>query len=376
MIDDDLIEGDGETGDGVESAPNGGAQQAGLETVNVEGVACISCGADTFGVFCPNCGQKNDDLRRSLFLLGRDFIEDTFAFDSRMWRTLGLLAVAPGVVPTNYAHGRRSKYTPPVRLFLVVSFLFFLILTLTQTLIAAIEVRQADESVVAGIILDKEDFEPSATVNVDIGDEGIDCEMGMSLEFFVKASSLNTNSETVDTCLASLRQAATEDIETSLRAENEEDAMTAEEAEEAVAMFDRVAAGASEAVKNPKAFNAAFNNWLPRIMFLMTPVLALVMGVFIRGKDALFFDHMVLSLYSHAVGFAVVGIAIVGGQLGVPMVGLIATIGLFVYFILTIKRAYKRGWIKTVYTSVMVSFIYMIILLVVVLTIATRIVIN
>ncbi len=56
-------------------------------------------------------------------MLARDFIEDTFAFDSRMWRTLGLLASSPGVVPTNYSHGCRARYTPPVRLFLVVSFL-------------------------------------------------------------------------------------------------------------------------------------------------------------------------------------------------------------------------------------------------------------
>ena len=53
----------------------------------------------------------------------------------------------------------------------------------------------------------------------------------------------------------------------------------------------------------------------------MTPITALLMGVFIRGRDALFFDHMVMALYGHAVAFAVVGAAILLTQLGVPMVG-------------------------------------------------------
>ncbi len=114
---------DGEAGEGSPDVSPAVVESAEAAAGELS-LACLSCGAASVAVFCANCGQKNDDLRRSIFLLARDFVEDTFSFDSRMWRTLGALVVAPGVVATNYAHGKRSRYTPPVRLFLVVSFIF------------------------------------------------------------------------------------------------------------------------------------------------------------------------------------------------------------------------------------------------------------
>ncbi|MCK5749731.1 MAG: hypothetical protein KAH44_26180, partial [Oricola sp.] len=69
------------------------------EAVLAAGVLCLACGGAISGPYCASCGQKNDDLRRSSFVLAKDFFKDTFGFDSRMWRTLGLLAASPGRVP-------------------------------------------------------------------------------------------------------------------------------------------------------------------------------------------------------------------------------------------------------------------------------------
>lgn len=46
-------------------------------------IGCLSCAAQIVGPYCANCGQKNDDMRRSLFVLFKDFVADTFSFDSR-----------------------------------------------------------------------------------------------------------------------------------------------------------------------------------------------------------------------------------------------------------------------------------------------------
>lgn len=382
MGDEDLLDGDGETGEPVSPS-----EIEATDDPSLIPQACLSCGNDTIGVFCANCGQKNDDLRRSLFLLARDFIEDTFAFDSRMWRTLGLLAVAPGIVPSQYAHGRRSRHTPPVRLFLVVSFLFFLILSLTQTLFVAVNVSKPIE-----LNIDVPDIasEGAVSVQLDIVPDDIegvpdkalaalsdDCLINVNLRFFVRARDIDeAGIARWEECADEIRTLVDDSASEAL-AEGADPAEVSERFaldEEETIQLDKVFSGASRAIADPQAFNAAFNNWLPRVMFLMTPVLALILTVFIRGPDALFFDHMILSIYSHAVGFAIVGGAVIAAQLGVPFVGIAATLALPIYFLTSLKRAYGRGWIKTVWTAFMAAQIYLLVLLAAVTFIVVRIV--
>ena len=47
--------------------------------------------------------------------------------DSRLWRTLGYLLARPGRLTREFFEGRRARYLPPFRLYLVISLLFFLI---------------------------------------------------------------------------------------------------------------------------------------------------------------------------------------------------------------------------------------------------------
>jgi hypothetical protein len=52
--------------------------------------------------------------------------EDLTHADSRLWRTLGALLGRPGYLTREFLAGRRARYLPPVRLYLVLSVLFFL----------------------------------------------------------------------------------------------------------------------------------------------------------------------------------------------------------------------------------------------------------
>lgn len=360
-----------EDGGGIDAPPPDAAIGAALATGAA--LVCLSCAAKIAGPFCWNCGQKNDDMRRSTFVLFKDFIKDTFAFDSRMWRTLGLMAASPGAVPTNYSHGKRSRYTPPVRLFLVVSFLFFLVLSVTHTMFVAIEVRAktaeeiaaekaALETALAGAgpeareALERIEINDAPGVIAVDGDK-YECNITANLRFFVRPQDLKVDEEKWRACSASITQAAQEEI----KAGEELDEMpvqTGVTEEDAARSFDRVMSGIDLIVANPAAFNNEINVWLPRVMFFMAPVLALILALFIRGRNALLFDHLVLSLYSHAMGFAIIGIAILLGQFGVPGVFPVAMAALGAYFVAALKRAYGRGWIKTVLTSVFAGLTY------------------
>lgn len=358
--------------------PEGGGEAAIAAAAAVAAAAvCISCGTKIVGAWCAGCGQRNDDMRRSSFVLFKDFMKDTFSFDGRMWRTLGLLAAAPGTVPSDYSHGKRSRYTPPVRMFLVVSFLFFLTLGLTKTMFVAFEVtaktpeqiaadKAALERTIEGLDGDAKDAVIAArdgvyirdadTADVVIDGASLDCNINVRTLFFVQPENVAVDAEHWARCRDSLMS----EIRSEIDREGKENPSRGEEAKQSLTTVERAFAGVSGAIENPAAFNASVNNWLPRVMFLMTPVLALILALFLRGRDALIFDHLVFSLYAHATAFAIIGLAVIAAQIGLPSVFTAASIALGLYFIVAVKRGYKRGWIKSIWTGAVASLLYVI----------------
>ncbi len=88
---------------------------------------CLNCDATLGGQYCWNCGQRGNTRLISLMELVRDAFGDMFELDSRLWRTLLPLAFRPGYLTDEYLCGRRARYMPPFRMYLVLSFVFFLI---------------------------------------------------------------------------------------------------------------------------------------------------------------------------------------------------------------------------------------------------------
>jgi len=91
-----------------------------------EGTRCDNCGAAVSGRFCTACGQRLEPPVHSLWHFSGVAIEDLTHADSRLWRTLGTLLFRPGHLTREFLDGRRVRYLPPVRLYLVISLLFFL----------------------------------------------------------------------------------------------------------------------------------------------------------------------------------------------------------------------------------------------------------
>jgi hypothetical protein len=89
---------------------------------------CKNCGADVTGRYCGACGQHSDVSIPSLHKLLVEALGDLYNFDSRLWRSLGLLLFKPGRLTREYLEGRRARYVPPFRLYVVLSLLFFFLL--------------------------------------------------------------------------------------------------------------------------------------------------------------------------------------------------------------------------------------------------------
>ncbi len=77
--------------------------------------------------FCPNCGQSTKSLRQPFFPFVRDSVHELLDIDGRLWLTLKTLLLKPGLAAYEFDQGKRDKYSPPLRLYLVISLLFFLL---------------------------------------------------------------------------------------------------------------------------------------------------------------------------------------------------------------------------------------------------------
>jgi len=92
--------------------------------------SCRNCGAALAGAFCPVCGQEDREVRRPFWRILGQFARALFDLDSRVYRSLFLLYTRPGFLSGEYVQGRRARYTPPLRMFLVLSISFFLMVSI------------------------------------------------------------------------------------------------------------------------------------------------------------------------------------------------------------------------------------------------------
>ncbi len=90
---------------------------------------CLNCGAAAMGKFCADCGQENKAHSISLGPLLSEGLTELASWDSKLLRTLVPLLIRPGFLTNEYNAGRRVPYLSPLKLYLTVSVLFFLLLS-------------------------------------------------------------------------------------------------------------------------------------------------------------------------------------------------------------------------------------------------------
>jgi hypothetical protein len=88
---------------------------------------CRNCQTEIDGAYCPACGQRNIDLERPIWSLMGDVVKETFELDGRAALTVKTLFRHPGMLSDEFLAGRRRTYTPALRLYLVISISFFIL---------------------------------------------------------------------------------------------------------------------------------------------------------------------------------------------------------------------------------------------------------
>ena len=90
---------------------------------------CRNCQSSLDGEFCSACGQRNVDLEKPIWSLVGSVISETFEVDGRAALTVKVLFRHPGMLTAEFLAGRRAAYSPPLRLYLVFSIVFFLLVS-------------------------------------------------------------------------------------------------------------------------------------------------------------------------------------------------------------------------------------------------------
>jgi Protein of unknown function (DUF3667) len=106
------------------------------ETAAAPAPHCANCSVAFAGPapsFCPACGQETRIEPPTMGEFVQQFGGAYFSTEGALWRTLKLLVLKPGELTVQYLAGRRKHYVLPLRLYLTVSLVLFLVVRFSHT---------------------------------------------------------------------------------------------------------------------------------------------------------------------------------------------------------------------------------------------------
>ncbi|MCB0723496.1 MAG: DUF3667 domain-containing protein [Ignavibacteriae bacterium] len=92
---------------------------------------CTNCGFKYEGKYCPECGVRKNNGRIYFHDQLHDIMYYLFSLDSPLPATFKGLLTNPGRVGREYIGGKRKKYYPPIKYFILCSAIYFLLVKIT-----------------------------------------------------------------------------------------------------------------------------------------------------------------------------------------------------------------------------------------------------
>jgi hypothetical protein len=274
---------------------------------------CLNCGEVLRGQHCEHCGQRARVRVLSLGSLVRDVFGDLTNFDSRLWRTLKPLAFKPGYLTTEFLRGRRVHYTPPFRMYLMVSVAFFLAASLGTDVGADL----------------KFDLEPGKDGGSNLViHEG----QGAAPKTPAAAPAVKLDAarqKVVDAIVRKLpekeRADARRDMERDFAKMKPEEVATVQRVMDdpcaranltlSIGPLDakygpQLRSACRKIVSDSKGYGRALFQNIPKMMFIFLPLIAIVMYALYLGSGRYYVEHLLFFVHYHAF-FFLVGLAII-----------------------------------------------------------------
>lgn len=118
--------------------------------------------------------------------------------------------------------------------------------------------------------------------------------------------------------------------------------------------------GAKKVKDNPSAFIAQVISVLPKVMFILLPLFALLMKVLYLRRHILYAAHVIFALHVHTALYlmflAAIGLGFIPGLAG--WVVLAFVFGPPIYLAFALRRTYGQSWFKTLVKELLLGSLY------------------
>jgi hypothetical protein len=285
------------------------------------GRACENCGVNLQGPFCHQCGQPEKTPIRNLLALSSDAFDYLFDVDARVWRTLVSLFFRPGRLTELYLRGKRMSFVRPLRIYLVVSALLFIVVT-SMSELGVIKVGDDGDIVVI-------DGDPAAPDRRNEESKDGQSNGGQSQSTAATAAPPPDAGATSDAATPVPGRRGDSD------GKDEEKAKDSKREPLKLTFFgdnpwhptdnplvlDWLPAAGNQWLNNyiglikanmelvrddPKRLGHAFLRVLPQSLFVLLPIFALLLKVVLVFKRRLYMEHLMVAIHSHT--FIYIGI--------------------------------------------------------------------
>ncbi len=238
---------------------------------------CLNCGELVAGRYCQICGQENVEVKESFWQLLMHFIEDLTHFDGKLWKTLKLLLFKPASLTRLYMEGKRATYLHPIRMYLFVSAVFFLVIFTGGPKKPAELNKEAKTQIATNTSIKKIDSITNAK-------DGFQFEIGKD----------TINYKTVEAYQAAQNK---------LPAAKKANWLESRLAKQGITLNQKFEGDKFEI---GKAVLEQFQHYFSRILYISLPIFAMFVWVlYRRNKEHYFVDHLIFSIHIYCAFFII-----------------------------------------------------------------------
>ena len=323
--------------------------------------------------FCPHCGQKAKESL-TMGVLFYNTISNYFSFDARFFKSFLPLMFRPGYLAKKFVEGKRLRYLHPAQYYLFVSVVFFFLFSFqareyTQKMDSVLKEGFENDSisVINNTPIKVLDSNAITKLTQPLKDPNI--VTGMTKEELSKLDSLiqdKVNSGNVKKADLDFGYDKKKlDSLITIGAPEEEQLRAMGMKEDAGFFQRRIYTQMLKFQKNSGGgILQAFFDSIPITLFILLPIFAIILKIFFWKRGS-FAHHLVFSFYFFSFLFVVLGIILVANYIwDVPnWIGLIVALSTYFYLLMAIKKFYRHGFILSFLKTGMVTFIYMLFVL-------------
>src|SRR5205814_5225793 len=331
-------------------------------------IDCENCGALLTGRWCSQCGQAAIDYRRSFRHVIVDVLDSFLNWDSKFFATIGWLIARPWHLTNQFLAGRRVPYVHPLRLYLLVSILFFFVINYWAKSI------HADPS--------KLSAEDRADIAADLNDPDIPPAVKARVRGALEATGLTQPEAQTSPSPKITATPQPRAIAAPLPSASAASTTPAGDFGPLV-QFDKPPSDQFEKWLEQRAkekmgehgskmalFIATLFSNLPYMMLCCIPLFAFVLKVLYVRIHIFYIDHLVYALHIHSFAYLAIMLILlitIGLNRSIPgaFAGWIIAalwITFAVQIFLSIRRVYRQGWFFTVFKFFLGGFAYFIVL--------------